>query len=80
MCQVSRFSRLPVLVQREIEERIVAAGFGGYVALESDLRGRGYRISKSVLHRFGQNLRRIQAKADQEALLARAKARARAKS
>jgi hypothetical protein len=70
-------SRLPLPIQREVEERLAAAGFGGYVALQDDLRRRGYRISKSALHRFGKELKAIQAEADRQALLNRAKARAR---
>lgn len=77
MPQVSRLSRLPLSVQREVEERIVAAGFGDYVALQDDLRQRGYRISKSALHRFGQELKGIQAEADRQAMLNRCRARAR---
>lgn len=77
MPQVSRISKLPLPLQREVEERLAANGFGGYVALADELRGRGYRISKSSLHRFGQTLKAAQRKADQQALQARCKARAR---
>lgn len=77
MPQVSRMSRLPLSVRREVEERIVASGFGDYVALQDDLRRRGYRISKSALHRFGQELKAIQAEADRQALQNRCRARAR---
>lgn len=57
MPQVSRFGRLPLQVQEEAEERLVRSGFSGYVEFADELRRRGYRISKSALHRHGKALK-----------------------
>lgn len=57
MSQVERFMKLPPAVQKEIAARLAANGYGDYEALERELRGRGYRISKSALHRAGQRLK-----------------------
>jgi len=75
--RVPKIAKLPPALRREIEERLVAGGFGGYGELEADLRRRGWVIGKSSLHRWGQKLKHIQADADAEALKARAKTRAR---
>lgn len=56
MSQVMRVKKLPPPVQREVTERLIANGFSDYEELEADLRRRGYRISKSALHRYGQQL------------------------
>lgn len=57
MSQVMRVAKLPPSVQREVADRLKSGGFGGYEELEADLRRRGYRISKSALHRYGQSLK-----------------------
>lgn len=57
MPQVCRFSKLPEAVQREIKARLQINGFSDFVGLADELRGRGYRISKSGLHRAIQLLR-----------------------
>jgi hypothetical protein len=57
MSQVRRFNKLPEAVQREIKARLQANGFSDFVALAEELQGRGYRISKSGLHRAIQLLR-----------------------
>ena len=54
MPQVSRFTRLPLPVQEELERRFIENGFSQYIAIADDLRRQGYRISKSALHRFVQ--------------------------
>lgn len=71
MPQVNRFSRLPINVQREVEQRLIENGFGDYVAIAADLRQRGYRISRSALHREGKQIKeRVKVLRDQH--LARA--------
>ena len=57
MSQVCRFNKLPVVVQHEIEARLQINGFSDFEALADELRSRGYRISKSSLHRTAQLLR-----------------------
>ena len=57
MTQVCRFSRLPVEVQREIEQRLIENGFSEYVRITEELKRRGYRISKSSLGRIGKQLK-----------------------
>lgn len=53
---------LPPAVRKEVDSRLIESGFSGYTALANDLRKRGYyRVSKSGLHRYGQQIeRRIQ--------------------
>lgn len=62
MPRVNRFYALPTAVQREVEARLMANGFSGYVAMQDQLRARGYRISKSALHRVGAALKAVVAK------------------
>ena len=57
MTQVCRFTRLPVAVQREIEQRLIENGFSDYVPIAAELKRRGYRISKSSLGRIGKQLK-----------------------
>lgn len=57
MPQVSRFNRLPINVQREVEQQLIENGFSDYAAIAADLRRRGYRISKSALHREGKQIK-----------------------
>lgn len=57
MPQVSRFGKLPQVVQREIEKRLVENGFSDYEQIAAELRQRGYRISRSSLHRAGKALK-----------------------
>ena len=56
--QVSRFSRLPLELQREVEERLVRNGFSDYRAIVEELTARGHTISLSSLHRTGTDLKR----------------------
>jgi hypothetical protein len=58
----STIEQLPIQVRKEIDTRLIESGFTGYVALEAELRARGYyRVSKSGLHRYGQQvMRRLQ--------------------
>jgi len=54
MSQVFCFKKLPLNVQREIAERLEKNDYKDFASLAEELRGRGYRISKSSLHRFSQ--------------------------
>lgn len=47
---------LPDEVRENLNARLVGAGFGGYEDLADWLAGEGYQISKSALHRYGQDL------------------------
>ncbi len=53
----SRVSRLPADVLSELNERLRAASYGGYVEISRWLRGKGYAISKSPLTEYGAALR-----------------------
>jgi hypothetical protein len=57
MPQVNRFARLPLAVQREVEQWLIENGFCGYAEIAAELKRRGYRISKSGLHRAAQELK-----------------------
>lgn len=54
----SKIDLLDEETRRELEERIVANGFGGYVALADWLGERGYSIGKSAVGAYGQRLER----------------------
>lgn len=63
---------LPPEVRRTLDERLVASGFSGYVALAAWLAEQGFSIGKSSLQRHGQALQEEhgEAMADARALLA----------
>ena len=46
-------TRLPYALRTELEQRLVANGFSGYLELTRWLNGLGYRISKGALNRYG---------------------------
>lgn len=54
----SKIDLLDEGTRRELETKIVANGFGGYVALADWLRERGYSIGKSAVGEYGQKLER----------------------
>jgi hypothetical protein len=54
----SKIDQLPEDVRRELDERIVANGFGGYVALSEWLAEHGYEIGKSTVGAYGKDLSR----------------------
>lgn len=58
MPRVSTIDRLPPKVRDEVDKRLIEGGFGGYDQLAKDLHRRGYRVSKSGLHRYGQQMER----------------------
>lgn len=54
----SKVELLPEDLRREFESRLVRGAFSGYDALSAWLAEQGYEISKSVLHKHGQRLKR----------------------
>jgi hypothetical protein len=54
MGQRSRIELLPDEVLAELNERLVKGRFAGYVELAEWLTGKGFEISKTALHRYGQ--------------------------
>lgn len=59
MSRVSTIDKLPPAVRAEIDRRLIASGFSGYTELAKELNQREYRkVSKSGLHRYGQQLER----------------------
>lgn len=54
----SKVELLPEDLRREFESRLVRGAFSGYEALSDWLAEQGYEISKSVLHKHGQRLKR----------------------
>ncbi|MTD33964.1 DUF3486 family protein [Paludibacterium sp. dN 18-1] len=51
-------SMLPAEVREWLENALVEGNFSGYQALEEALREKGFVISKSAIHRFGQKIER----------------------
>ncbi|MBL8471361.1 MAG: DUF3486 family protein [Rhodocyclaceae bacterium] len=49
---------LPDEVRRWLDGSLIDSDFSGYEALEAALAERGYSISKSAIHRYGQALQR----------------------
>ncbi|HCP1349955.1 TPA: DUF3486 family protein, partial [Escherichia coli] len=56
MARRSTIEKLPEDVRRWLERALTESGFSGYNELESLLRERGYVISKSAIHRYGQKI------------------------
>ena len=54
MPQRSAVTQLPEAVKAELDRRLIAGGFAGYLALADWLAEAGWEISKSALHRYGQ--------------------------
>lgn len=54
MPQRSKIERLPEKVRKELESRLIKNGFGSYVEMSEWLKERGFEISKSALHNWGQ--------------------------
>ena len=54
----SKIELLDDPVRRELDARIIANGFGGYVELSGWLAERGYSIGKSAVGAYGQRLER----------------------
>lgn len=58
MARQSSIDTLPEEVRRWLERALTEQNFSGYQALEEVLRGQGYVISKSAIHRYGQKIER----------------------
>lgn len=54
----SAVDALPEDVRRWLDRALSSKGFAQYQLLEAELRERGYDISKSAIHRYGQKLER----------------------
>lgn len=54
----SKVSQLPDDVRKQLDAELLKRGFSGYDALETWLHGLGISVSKSSIHRYGQNLQR----------------------
>lgn len=58
MAPRSSIEKLPEDVRRWLERALTENGFSGYVELEELLKEKGYQISKSAIHRYGQKIER----------------------
>lgn len=58
MAARSRVTTLPSAVKQWLDKSLVDGGFGGYEVLAAELKSRGYDISKSAIHRYGQDFER----------------------
>lgn len=58
MAPRDKITKLPTAVRDWLEAALVDGNFSGYEALAAMLRGKGYDISKSGLHRHGQKIQR----------------------
>lgn len=58
MGRQSSITALPEDVRRWLERALTEQGFSGYEALEAMMRDKGYAISKSAIHRYGQKIER----------------------
>lgn len=56
MPQRSKVTTLPEDIKQALDMKLIAEGFGNYVALSSWLGKMGYEISKSSVHRYGLGL------------------------
>lgn len=54
--QRSSVEKLPEPVKKWLDKALIEGNFSGYEALEEELRGRGFAISKSGIHRYGTKL------------------------
>ncbi len=55
MPKPSSVETLPQAVKEWLDRTLVENSFSGYQLLESELKERGYSISKSAIHRYGQS-------------------------
>ena len=58
MARRGKIDALPAEVRRWLERTLTESGFSGYEALETMLGERGFAISKSAIHRYGQKIER----------------------
>lgn len=54
----SKVETLPAGIKRWLDAALVEGNFAGYEALAAELKGHGYDIGKSSVHRYGSNLER----------------------
>lgn len=47
---------LPQETREELNARLVGSGFQGYAGLAKWLEGQGFKVSRSAVHRYGQDL------------------------
>ncbi|GAP66277.1 Mu-like prophage FluMu protein gp27 [Mizugakiibacter sediminis] len=50
----SKIARLPPAVKDWLDKALVESNFSGYEALAAELRARGYDVSKTAVHHYGQ--------------------------
>lgn len=58
MGRESSVTALPQEVREALNQELAARNFTGYAELEDWLRGQGFEISKSAIHRYGQKIER----------------------
>ncbi|ENO0459402.1 DUF3486 family protein [Salmonella enterica] len=58
MARRSTIDKLPEDVRRWLERALTESGFSGYAELEALMREKGFVISKSAIHRYGQKIER----------------------
>lgn len=58
MGRESSVTALPEDVRSALNQELAARNFTGYAELEEWLRGRGFEVSKSAIHRYGQKIER----------------------
>lgn len=58
MGRESGITALPDQTRAELDKELIARGFTGYAELEALLREKGFDISKSAIHRYGQKIER----------------------
>ncbi|HCL5251796.1 TPA: DUF3486 family protein [Salmonella enterica] len=58
MARRSTIDKLPEDVRRWLERALTESGFSGYAELEALMRDKGFLISKSAIHRYGQKIER----------------------
>lgn len=68
----SEVAKLPPEVRRWLERSLEEAGYGGYELLVGLLQEKGFSISKSALHRWGQDIERQRAAIRDETEIAKA--------
>ena len=51
----SKITLLPEDIRAEFERLLITSGFSDYAGLEAWFREKGYEISRSAIHRFGQD-------------------------
>lgn len=58
MGERSKILELPDATRAELDQRLVAGGFSGYVELEAWLKKQGFEVGKSSIHRYGSQMER----------------------